>query len=321
MRPIQELKSQRTATALGKKSNVYPPINFVSDVIQMALLAITLSFSQFVSAQSKTQPPTTPIPSASTYGESQWEYLVVSYGKTLFGSPEKTLAYRSIGLAATAQEANEIQQSLDILGRFGWEIVTVVGAIGGDQQIVMKRRYEKTRVANEGIGILKGRELYLKDLIDILERGKKVREESEAAAIATRNQPKLVDLDAKEAEERRMKLASDLDAKLKRILSSIQGVKDPLVSVRVLDSEGKYNYVEIKTDSTDVLLKDGNTYRATEAKSWLLSVLNNIKVSIGPYGNNIDISVSAYINFNGKSEKVSEQKIRYSEILKRWTGD
>ena len=321
MQQIQRTKEQWDAIAEEKKSGGNTAAVNMFKVIQMVFLTITLSVSQVLLAQTKTVSPTTPTPIASNYGESQWEYLVVSYGKTLFGSPEKTLAYRSIGLAATAQEANEIQQSLDILGRFGWEIVTVVGAIGGDQQIVMKRRYEKTRVANEGLGILKGRELYLKDLIDILERGKKVREESETAAVAARNQPKLVDLDAKEAEERRIKLTSDLEAKVKLILSSIKGVNEPNVSVRVLDSEGKYNYVEIKTDSTAVLLKNGNTYRATEAKNWLLSILNNIKSSLGSYGNSLDINVSAYINFNGKSEKVSEQKMRYSEILKKWTND
>lgn len=242
----------------------------------------------------------------------------MSYGKTVFGSPEKTLAYRSIGLSATAQEANEIQQSLDVLGRFGWEVITVVGAIGGDQQIVMKRRYDKNRVASEGLSILRGRELYLNDLIDILERSRKTREEQEAAA-AVRNQSRLVDLDAKESEDRRQQLTSELGEKIKLILVSIPVVKNPIVSARAFDSSGKYNYVDIKLDVTELMLKDGGNYRASEVKNWLGTTPIPALRSTLDYGSSsIDITVSATINFNGKTEKVGEQKIRWSGIKQRW---
>lgn len=288
-------------------------------LIKIASLALVVSLPLMAAAQTKLQ-PVAPGSSVVAPQEIQWEYLVVSYGKTLFGSPEKTLAYRSIGLAATAQEANEIQQSLDILGRFGWEVITVVGSIGGDQQIVLKRRYEKTKVANEGLAILRGRELYLKDLIDILERGRKIREESEAAAVAARNQPRLVDLDAKESEEKRMQLTAELNAKVKSALNEIQGAKDPSVSARVLDSAGKYSYVDIKIDLTDLMLKDGGNYRASEVRNWLNSTLiPTLKRAFNSVSGSLDITVTANINFNGKVEKVGEQKTRYSDILKRWT--
>lgn len=288
-------------------------------LIKIASLALVVSLPLMAAAQTKLQ-PVAPGSSVVAPQEIQWEYLVVSYGKTLFGSPEKTLAYRSIGLAATAQEANEIQQSLDILGRFGWEVITVVGSIGGDQQIVLKRRYEKAKVANEGLAILRGRELYLKDLIDILERGRKIREESEAAALAARNQPRLVDLDAKESEEKRMQLTAELNAKVKSALNEIQGAKDPSVSARVLDSAGKYSYVDIKIDLTDLMLKDGGNYRASEVRNWLNSTLiPTLKRAFNSVSGSLDITVTANINFNGKVEKVGEQKTRYSDILKRWT--
>ena len=288
-------------------------------LIKIASLALVVSLPLMAAAQTKLQ-PVAPGSSVVAPQEIQWEYLVVSYGKTLFGSPEKTLAYRSIGLAATAQEANEIQQSFDILGRFGWEVITVVGSIGGDQQIVLKRRYEKAKVANEGLAILRGRELYLKDLIDILERGRKIREESEAAAVAARNQPRLVDLDAKESEEKRMQLTAELNAKVKSALNEIQGAKDPSVSARVLDSAGKYSYVDIKIDLTDLMLKDGGNYRASEVRNWLNSTLiPTLKRAFDSVSGSLDITVTANINFNGKVEKVGEQKTRYSDILKRWT--
>lgn len=285
---------------------------------RIAVLFLSVSLSLIAFAQNKSQ--STPVsPSIATNQDIQWEYLVVSYGKTLFGSPEKTLAYRSIGLAVTAQEANEIQQSLDILGRFGWEVITIVGSIGGDQQIVMKRRYDKNRVANEGIAILRGRELYLKDLIDILERGRKIREESEAANAAARNQPKLIDLDAKEREDKRLKFTAELATAVKSALADVPGVKDPVTSARVIDSDGKYKLVDVKVDLTDLMLKDGNSYRASEVRNWLNSVLlASLKRSLNTSGGSIDITASATITFNGKSEKVGEQKTRYSEILRRW---
>jgi hypothetical protein len=285
---------------------------------RVSLLVLGLSFSLVSIAQVKPQ-VASPVASAVVSHETKWEYLVVSYGKTFFGSPEKTLAYRSIGLAATAQEANEIQQSLDILGRFGWEVITVVGAIGGDQQIVLKRIYDKNRAANEGLAILAGRELYLKDLVDILERARRVREASEAANAAARNQPKLVDLDEKEAEERRAQWTLELTSKVKAALADIAGVKDPTLSARVFGPIGEYKSVEIKIDLTGLMLKDGVNYRASEVKNWLDQVLlATLKRVLGNPGGSLDITASAVINFNGKAEKVGEQKARYSSILKRW---
>ncbi len=285
---------------------------------QLALLLLGASLSLIAVAQNKSQ-STSSVPSIGIHQDIQWEYLVVSYGKTLFGSPEKTLAYRSIGLAVTAQEANEIQQSLDILGRFGWEVITIVGSIGGDQQIVMKRRYEKNRVANEGIAILRGRELYLKDLIDILERGRRIREESEAAIASARNQPKLIDLDAKEREDKRLQLSAQLTSAVKSALTDVQGVKDPIISTRVLDSEGRYKFIDVKIDLTDLMLKDGNNYRASEVKNWLNSVLlSSLKKSLTTSSGSIDITASATITFNGKSEKVGEAKTSYSDYSRRW---
>jgi hypothetical protein len=89
----------------------------INKLTKIAAFVLGLSLSQFAASQNKPQSTTSapaPAPTISISQEVQWEYLVVSYGKTLFGGPDKTLAYRSIGLVATAQEASEIQQSLYI---------------------------------------------------------------------------------------------------------------------------------------------------------------------------------------------------------------
>ena len=78
--------------------------------------------------------------------DQQWEYIIVCFGKTAFENPQKTLAYRTLGVSG-GNEGAALEANLDIMGRFGWEVVAIVGAIGGDQQIVLKRKYDKLRSA------------------------------------------------------------------------------------------------------------------------------------------------------------------------------
>lgn len=78
---------------------------------------------------------TGPVPVAA----DEWEYLVVTNGKVYFGDPIK----QASGSVAFSDEANGTQSALDKLGKEGWELVTVVGVIGGDQEFVLKRRKRK----------------------------------------------------------------------------------------------------------------------------------------------------------------------------------
>lgn len=78
---------------------------------------------------------TGPMPAAA----DEWEYLVVSNGRVYFGLPSK----QASGSIAFRDEAVGTQTSLDQLGREGWELVTVVGLIGGDQEFILKRRKKK----------------------------------------------------------------------------------------------------------------------------------------------------------------------------------
>lgn len=89
----------------------------------------------------------------------EWEYLVVSYGQTSFIDPlmeleamgttfSKIEMFGEIGITVPL-EAIELQRNIDVLGKFGWELVAVVGAIGSDQQLVFKRPYDVERSAQE----------------------------------------------------------------------------------------------------------------------------------------------------------------------------
>jgi hypothetical protein len=295
-------------------------INCLQRMVCVSLLTLT-----FAGAYAQSRPVAPAVGAAPAQAQAQvaakppevqWEYLVVSYGKTIFGAPEKTLAYRSIGLSATAQEANEVQRSLDVLGRFGWEVITIVGTIGGDQQIVFKRRYDRARSVNEASEILKGREVFLRDLLDIMERESRIRDEAAAAAEAERNRPRLIELDAVDAAQMRARLSAERKAALEAAIAGTPWGSRATIKVR---PEGTSTYIDAVLDGTPDFLKNGNTYRKSEVASWvksnLLSALQTTATSLGGY---LDINVTTNINFNGVVTRVDQQRSSYSSYLRRW---
>jgi hypothetical protein len=236
--------------------------------------------------------------------DDQWEYLVISYGKNTFSSAEKTLAYRPVGLVAKAMEATEIQQNLDVLGRFGWEVVTIVGTIGGDQQILLKRRYNKDRASNEALAILRGRELNLKDLVGILERARKIRD-----------QPKLIELDEKEEEDRRIEFV-ELNKRKVDALIKLNGFNN-LQSVSVNTSLGiEYLEIEMSFDVTETHLKNQNTYRRSEVAEWLEKVpISTIQKAYESQDFNVTVSAEAKIMFEGNLSTVGTKMASYFKGL------
>lgn len=75
---------------------------------------------------------------------AKWEYLVVT-AKATFSVSSETLGLLNKQVGNTllfVQQAGILQQSMDELGKQGWELVTVVGTIGGDQEFIFKRRGE-----------------------------------------------------------------------------------------------------------------------------------------------------------------------------------
>ncbi|MDZ7706193.1 MAG: hypothetical protein U5L04_17130 [Trueperaceae bacterium] len=78
----------------------------------------------------------------SQTNSTQWEYLIVSFGKVYFTQPLEDGFETRAKTANTdtfGGEAIATQDSLDALGSAGWELVDVVGQIGGDQEFVFKR--------------------------------------------------------------------------------------------------------------------------------------------------------------------------------------
>ena len=81
---------------------------------------------------------------ASTDPQQKWEYMVICPGKVGFSSPFASPMDKSAGLSIGTSilpptEALDTETILDNAGKVGWELVTVVGVIGGDQEFVFKR--------------------------------------------------------------------------------------------------------------------------------------------------------------------------------------
>jgi hypothetical protein len=254
--------------------------------------------------------------------DQAWEYVVVSYGKTLFGTPQKTLAYRTVGLP-DGQEGSDLQRSLDILGRFGWELVSVVGAIGGDQQLILKRRFDRVRSNGESAAILRGKELYVKDLIDILEREQRVREEAERAAEAERSKPRLVDLDAAEALVARKRRAADLEASYVDALKKAEISKYSTLAASPRSAYAGDFVVNVAVDLT--FMSDAGTYRKSVVTAYLTEQMDRFRSSVQPqpldkYGS-ILIRGTGFITFQGQRVDVATYKADFNTISGRWSDN
>ena len=165
-----------------------------------------------------------------SYGMAQeaveWEYLVVSYGTTYFANPltdlsesiasrSKVVLFSDLGLTLPS-EAVSLQRNMDVLGRFGWELVGVVGSIGGDQQLVFKRLFDAERSASEADRIREEREALIAEFVA-------AERESEPPEGAS-----LIDLDAVEraqaTERRNERDAQRVEAIIDSAVESVDGL-------------------------------------------------------------------------------------------------
>ena len=216
------------------------------------------------------QPP--PRAAAATQART-WEYLVISFGKTYFTDPAANPEVKETGQSklppfskagtVVAHEAITIQSQMDELGRRGWELVGVVGAIGGDQQMIFKRPWEPERskreaalIAAEGQRITPPRkepDFLRPDAPPMPDKGP------------------LVDLDTVD----RLKSVTEYQAATeKRVKDAVAGLKDaPVVDASFTWQDdylrpGKHQLrASITVDGTAALLKDGNTFRRSEGKA------------------------------------------------------
>lgn len=73
---------------------------------------------------------------ANSPASQKWEYLAVTPGKVYWSS---VASKAEMSKDTAFREATELEQLLDKLGQQRWELVSIVGQIGGDQEFVFKR--------------------------------------------------------------------------------------------------------------------------------------------------------------------------------------
>ncbi|MCW3052342.1 MAG: hypothetical protein JWN14_1512 [Chthonomonadales bacterium] len=254
-----------------------------------------------------------PIASAPLPGV-KWEYLVVSFGKTLYSDPvsspelkeaglSKLLFYSQAGII-TAQEAITTQRSLDTLGKFGWELTSVVGSIGGDQQMMFKRPFESDRARKEAEMI--------KAEGEMIAQARRKREQEKTPSV-----DELVDLDAKERQQK-------IDKEAEILRTDLQTYKDiPIKDIQINASETydeKFRAtIEVTVDGTASLIK-GNTYRASAATDLAKKVAvalheaSNLKVgqfetAERSFSGDVRISVTVIVAHGGKVIPVAYKNV------------
>jgi len=210
----------------------------------------------------------------------QWEYLVVSGGKTYFSSTlmqsaeGESKAILAAGSTFTS-EAVAVEAQMDSLGRRGWELVAVVGSIGGDQELVFKRPYVKAVVEAE----VAERRAQAEKWAALLKGAGKLTPSEPGAQI--------VDLDERERMERLARnmahLQAQVDGALRAVLvSGLKIEKDTLVSPKGELSDEAALSGTLVVDATSQLLGADNTYRSSAARDLAKQIYTGVVQTISP---------------------------------------
>lgn len=279
------------------------------------------------SANAQTKPAAKPTqaatqaaaPAAKITNDGQWEYLVISFGKTYFSSPtdiaakqtgqSKLMIFGPLG-GVVAQEALDTQQQVDTLGRYGWELIGVLGAIGGDQQWVFKRRFDPDRAAKEAAQIKKeGASL-------AAARDKAAKEA--ASKPVTPPPTELVDLDSEEARAKQAQLDQALRSRVSAALKlpgwSFAEIDTSGLSASADGTAGYSNDVRVTLDVTQRALK-GNTYRRSAVEALIKEYGNALKAQgrfssiqefdyLGCDRGEVEVKIGASLKFNNETRNV-----------------
>ncbi len=231
----------------------------------------------------------------------KWEYMVVSFGKAEFSQLlSKTMAYWNEGVSKDAYGASSYENNLDILGQHGWEVTSILGTIGGDQQVTLKRLYDKNRTDLEVKEIAENSVLAAQGLLDSLIAADKAKE-----ANAATKEPELIELDAYEADLQRQKNADAYRKMVDDYFNSITKNKPGAWTITYYESEYTPSELRITYDITKDYLLNTNSYRKSQVNAFLNSlepVLANVPLPLKV--KKLNIKITANIIFSGKTFRV-----------------
>ena len=237
----------------------------------------------------------------------KWEYMVVSFGKAEFSQLlSKTMAYWDKGVSKDAYGASSYENNLDILGQHGWEVTSILGAIGGDQQVTLKRLYDKNRTDAEVKEIAENSVLAAQGLLDFLIAADKAKD-----ANAETKESELIELDAYEAKIKR----EAADAELARAFNEATQTFFNTVTVNSPTAWTTNSYmangpqVTISYDVTKAYLINGNSYRKSEITKFLQSLepmLKSLDLALKrvPRLKEAEMTITTNIIYNGQPFKV-----------------
>jgi len=185
-----------------------------------------------------------------------------SFGKTNFDFPEKSnkyiYLYDDIG-----QEGKTLQKNLDTLGQYGWELISIVGTIGGDQQLVLKRKFDPSLVKRDDEAIKKKNE---KIKYDMEEKNKKDIEEKLKLETALKQKKVLVNMDEVDQQTELEHIDETVKQYIQKIVDDYQG--DNILSKNIKDNILEYD-ICIEYDLTDSHLSNINEYRQSLVDNYL----------------------------------------------------
>jgi hypothetical protein len=227
------------------------------------------------------------IPLFATNNE-KYEYMVVSFGKAQFSEiRSKTMAYWEDGISKEALSAISYENNLDILGEHGWEVLSVTGSIGGDQQVILKRNLEIKRSENELKTIDENSNKVIKGMLDILIAEDNKSEKAE--------KPQLIELDSYEKELAIAKQRSEFEKYLTTSIKSLE--KQPIEFIFDWDDSENEVTLIIEYDVTKECLINNDQYRESVVKNQLRLFIEPLKKQYSKSFLIGSISCNGYITY------------------------
>lgn len=226
-----------------------------------------------------------------TEKSKQYEYLVYSFGKTYFDSIDNTDPYFFI--LTKADVGSGLNEKLNILGRLGWELVDVVGAIGGDQEVIFIR--EKGVITPEKEN----------ELIEAIRKEQSDAREAYLNQMEKERKPDtpLIETDSRDWDIEYEKMKKTLESEILRVSDFVKTL-DGVLEVKYND----YIYIPkltIKCDYSKTLLR-GKEYSLQEVKDATTKLYYQIRNEFDfdkfTYSfNSLDLDITICLSYEGKT--------------------
>jgi len=216
------------------------------------ILFLVASFPVWGQAPEDTQEENKPVVGSSHAG-NEWEYLVIGERASYFTSAEEeansTLRHKTSSEVSTEftgrfKEAVGTQNRLDELGKLGWELISMSGAVGGDLIMTFKRPVKPRRPA----AVV-------------------------ALDTTTKTTTRLIDLDEVEAIAMASEKRNNEEKKIRTLLESI---KDYPVNTSIQQS-AMGTVVNVVVQINDSILSDAGEYRRSQAETLSRLVGESVK--------------------------------------------